>query len=549
MNQHFRRGTSRRTFLQGAAALTGLISLRCAPTAQLGRDVGPPLAQRGGILRAVVAGDVPYLDPHSQLPAVQLATGLVYGRLVRPRAGEGVPYDSGDLIEDLAEKWEQADEVTHIFYLRRGVKWHDLPPVGGREMNSDDVRVTLERLAAMKQAAPSPAFTAIDHIDVPDRYTIKVILKEPVPFASAAANAAARIVPAELIDGDLRRNAVGTGPFFLDRSAGGSKLLFRRNPSYHRIGGPYLDGVEVVVVPDRAGELAALRNGLADIGPETGGMLPADGDALRAANGDIQVGRAQRPTVTLLTFNTTRTPFNDVRARKAMSLILDRRKLAADAYGDFISLSGHIPPSLVEWAPSSDEVEAIWGKRDPARAHQLWNDVGLIDGLELILFVHPQADVPGLVDRFIEQTRELGIRIRLLRPETTAATSKILAEKMFDFALIQPAPSTEPDDWTGVLYGSTSPKNALGYVDRQLDELILRSRRAMDREVRRRSLVAMQKYLADKLPAAPLFSPIHFYAAANQIKSWAPHWSAGLPGIEEAWLYRPSPTPTAGPAR
>jgi len=98
-----------------------------------------------------------------------------------------------------------------------------------------------------------------------------------------------------------------------------------------------------------------------------------------------------------------------------------------------------------------------------------------------------------------------------------------------------------------VLYGSTSVKNNWGYVDRQLDDMILRFRRALDHEVRRRTLVTMQKYLADKLPATPLFSPIHFYAAANQIKSWAPHWSAGLPGIEEAWLYRPAPTPTTGP--
>jgi peptide/nickel transport system substrate-binding protein len=34
---------------------------------------------------------------------------------------------------DLAERWEELDDTTYVFYLRQGVKWHHKPPVNGRE--------------------------------------------------------------------------------------------------------------------------------------------------------------------------------------------------------------------------------------------------------------------------------------------------------------------------------------------------------------------------------------------------------------------------------
>ena len=40
----------------------------------------------------------------------------------------------------LAESWEMVDPSTWDFHLRRGVKFHNLPPVHGREMTAQDVQ-------------------------------------------------------------------------------------------------------------------------------------------------------------------------------------------------------------------------------------------------------------------------------------------------------------------------------------------------------------------------------------------------------------------------
>jgi peptide/nickel transport system substrate-binding protein len=147
-----------------------------------------------------------------------------------------------------------------------------------------------------------------------------------------------------------------------------------------------------------------------------------------------------------------------------------------------------------------------------------------------------------------ESLRELGLKIRIVRPEPTLLM-KTLTDRAFDLVLSHPAASMEPDDWTAALYGSLAKGNVGGYLDRRLDEMITRSRRTADREARRKVYAEMQRYLADKLPSAPLFSPVHYTAVNTSIRGWAPHWSPGLPGLEEAWIYNPKPTPTVVPAR
>ncbi|GIW08156.1 MAG: peptide ABC transporter substrate-binding protein [Dehalococcoidia bacterium] len=498
-------------------------------------------------MRIGLAGDPPMGDPLSISPPNQVLCGLIYSRLLRPRAGAGVPYDSGDVIEDLAEKWEQVDEVVYVFYLRRGVRWQDLPPVAGRELIADDVRLSLERLIAQRTNAPSLALSAIDRIDLPDRYTVKLTLREPLPsIVSALASPLARIVPAELVEreADLRRLPVGSGPFLLPSLSRTGRLVLRKNPGYFRTSQPYLESVELISVPDRAAELALLKSRESDLGIEPTGLSASEADSVRAANPDLSISRIQRPSVILLGFNDARAPFNDVRLRQAISLAVDRRRLGGEVYGEHYVLSGHVPASLADWALAPEEVERLWGRRDLARARALWSDAAAVDPGELIMLVHPSADVGGLADLIVEQIRDIGVRVRPLRPEP-AILSRLMSERAFDLLLVQPAPSTEVDDWTGALYSAASPRNPWGYADRRFDELLVRTRRGPDRELRRRAAIELQRYLADKLPAAPLFSPVHFYAVASNVKGWAPHWSAGLPSLDEAWIYRsPEATPT-----
>src|SRR5690606_28972973 len=65
-----------------------------------------------------------------------------------PKLGPGIdPYgpDGDQALPHLAEDWEVSDDaLTYTFTLRRGVHFHNTPPVSGREMDIEDWRTSLE---------------------------------------------------------------------------------------------------------------------------------------------------------------------------------------------------------------------------------------------------------------------------------------------------------------------------------------------------------------------------------------------------------------------
>ncbi len=79
----------------------------------------------------------------------------------------------------LAERWEAPDDTTYVFHLRQGVKWHNKPPVNGRELVAEDVKFTFDRFLTEKGNAARYVLESVDRVEVVDRYTVKFLLKEP----------------------------------------------------------------------------------------------------------------------------------------------------------------------------------------------------------------------------------------------------------------------------------------------------------------------------------------------------------------------------------
>jgi len=135
--------------------------------------------KRGGVLR--LAGfDAPHFDPH-QTPHwwTFIYTSLTHGGLVRHKAGPSVQPGTLPIEPHLAESWEQPNETTYLFKLRRGVRWHAKPPVNGRELVADDVVYTFQRALTVKGNPNRATFEEIDRIEALDRYTVRFTMKEP----------------------------------------------------------------------------------------------------------------------------------------------------------------------------------------------------------------------------------------------------------------------------------------------------------------------------------------------------------------------------------
>ena len=83
----------------------------------------------------------------------------------------------------LAESWEHPDDRTLIVKIKPDIRWHDKPPVNGRELTAEDVAFTYRRIAGLLDF--EPVFVGLvesypwESIEALDRYTVEFKLTEP----------------------------------------------------------------------------------------------------------------------------------------------------------------------------------------------------------------------------------------------------------------------------------------------------------------------------------------------------------------------------------
>src|SRR5207248_2072820 len=322
-------GLSRRQLLQaGLAASAALTALPFSgPPTLWSAAVGPP--RRGGILR-VRGRDPVHCDPHlTRNQRTHSVLSFVYSKLLRHKVGADVPSGTFIVEPDLAERWEAPDDTTYIFYLRQGVKWHNKPPVNGRELIADDVKFTFDRFLAASANPLRYMLEPVDRVEVVDRYTVKFVLKEPYVWLLdvLATSKAMWIIAREVVEqfGDLKQpeSAIGTGPFVLERYEPNVKTVFKRHPAYFLKDQPYVDGVEWLVLTDPSAGLAMYRTGQLDCGPESGwNVRQHDLESLKQSHPQLIYRDFLFPNSQRLFMRTDQPPFNDVRVRRALSLAI-----------------------------------------------------------------------------------------------------------------------------------------------------------------------------------------------------------------------------------
>ena len=269
--------------------------------------------------------------------------------------------DNSVLIGNLAESWEQPDDTTIIFNIRKGVHWHDKAPMNGREFNAYDVEFNFHRWLAMGEfsgADPSAALRILgippwESVTATDDWTVVFKLKEPHIWALTYIfwNEMSWIYPPEVIRaksgdagatedelwerGDAKewKNLVGTGPFMLTDVVEGSSYTHSKNPNYwgydekypeNRL--PYFDQLRQLVMPEETARISALRTGLLDHVGITGWtpILNVDTAArLRETNPEIVQGPLWTRSANVIQVTGTRPPFDDIRVRQALQKAID----------------------------------------------------------------------------------------------------------------------------------------------------------------------------------------------------------------------------------
>ena len=311
------------------------------------RDSGA--GHRGGTLEIVGMRDeqvVDSVDPgRAYLGISPSLVGVTGDGLVALRKGGGAA--GGDLVPDLAERMPTVGDGgrTFAFRLRRGVRYST-----GELVRASDVRRGIERSfdipgsmgayylgtvagakACTRRKGPCDLSKGIVADDRARTLTIHLARRDPdilykltlSPAFAVPASAPRREVPGGL---------PATGPYRFAHVDVDREVLLVRNPRFEEWSSAaqpdgYPDRIRLRIGPDPEAQLAAIRDGRADLAADNFVFTAAQ---LRRLSVAYASRMRFRPSGAFeyVFLDTRSTPFDDPRVRRALNLAVDRSALA-----------------------------------------------------------------------------------------------------------------------------------------------------------------------------------------------------------------------------
>jgi peptide/nickel transport system substrate-binding protein len=493
----------RRRVTVAALLLPLLLALVCA-------SAHAQTPKRGGVLR-IAEREAPGLDPHLSISFLTHSyVSLSYSQLVRfPNGPEQKHPADFSILPDLAEKWTVSkDGKVYTFSLRKRVRFHNKPPVNGREVVAEDVKYSLERF--MAKSGFKDRFEPVQAIDVVDKHTVRITLKEPyAPFLNHLASPSfCVILPKEAEDRFKDFNhpdaVIGTGPFVLKSYEKGVRAVFERNPDYFMKGMPYLDGAVIEITPDAAARVSLLRAGKAELPHIWGWLSPDEAKSVNKTNPELMTTRHQVIGQGFMYMRTDQVPFNDIRVRRAISLAIDRKAWnEALLFGEGCVDAGPVPCALKEWKLDASKIDAAKAKYlvgyDPAESKKLLAEAGQ-KSLTTPLFHWPGYVVPwrSYYELAADNLGKVGITVELKPEEYGKYISTTALGKYEKMAMGPSTPFTEVDDFLYGRFYPELPTNQSRVADAELTKMLAAQRREMDPKKRKQIVDDIQRYLADK---------------------------------------------------
>jgi ABC-type transport system substrate-binding protein len=326
------------------------------------------------------------------------------------------------LTPDLAESYEVSpDGLSYTFKLRKGVKFHN-----GRELVSNDVKYTLERLADPATQSPGQSYFSpiagfddfvagksaeLSGVKTPDDHTVVIEMsRATAPFLNVLAMHFGSIVPKEEVEKwgqDFGHHPVGSGAFKLTEWTPGQRLVFERNADYFKAGVPYLDKIVFEIGQEPTVALLRLQNGEIDIAGD--GIPPAQYLEVTtgAATKDLAVISDQLQTG-YLTLNVTKPPFDNLLVRQAVNMAINKDRVVRIVNNRAVPANQPLPPLM----PGHDRSYEGY-VFDPDKAKALLAEAGFPDGFTTELYSMNVDPNPRIAQAIQQDLAAIGIKAEL----------------------------------------------------------------------------------------------------------------------------------------
>lgn len=421
------------------------------------------------------------------------------------------------LVNLLAESWEpSADAKEFTFKLKRGVKFHDDTP-----FNAAAVKASFDRVLASDSKLKRHGYfgAVIDHVEVIDDSTVKLVAKQP--FAAMVATIAhpSGGIPSptavQKYGADFGTHPVGTGPYkFVEWVRGDHIGLEAYQGYWSKEIGPAVPKLTIKGISEPSSLAIAVQSGEAQF---AGPLNAPQAEQLKKAQG-VVVQENDSISVYWVTLNNSKKPFDDKRVRQALNYGVNKEQvLKAAELGKGWIMDSPLAPGVYGYSSAKTY------EYNPEKAKQLLAEAGLADGFKTVLWTSAASKNRAVAVQ--GQLKQIGVEVEVVQMESaalTAETAKPVAESQIQMLISNWSPSTGDADWgLRPLYtkaqwppaGSTTSF----YTNPQLEEYVLQGLQFTDEAKRKEAYAQAQKLIMEEAPNIFLYAPQYFAANRDNV--------------------------------
>ncbi len=498
--------------LGGVLALACLLAAGCAPG-------GPPVPAAKGpaekpaaeapkpapsrTLTVAYTTDLEGINPYAH------STSTVYARWMH--VAEALVWrdqTKGGWGPHLAERWENPDPNTWLFYLRKGVKFHD-----GSELTADDVVFSYTRLKEDKESKQLSVLLDVEKIEATDRYTVRIRTKNPdAAFVSRLDN---RVIVSKAYHDRLGTEAadkqqIGTGPYKFKEWVQGQRLVLIKNEDYWGPFKPAWDEVVFRVIPEAEARITALLNGEVDV---IANVPPQQVERVNASGRANAVGtRGDR--LLFLALNPIVEPLKNEQVRQAIAQAIDKDTLIKGVLQDrAYRLDGPLGPGMYSYDPNL----APRYNYDPDKAKQMLTQAGYPNGFEVDFYtpVDRYTKDKDISSAIVGMLGRIGIRASLKTPEW-AVFSDEYQKGLYPTYLIGRGSVADPSEYLRQYFRTGVTKRLL-FSDPEVERALDVQATEFDPAKRVELLRKAQSLIMQKAPAVFLLQYEDTYGVGSRV--------------------------------
>jgi peptide/nickel transport system substrate-binding protein len=421
-----------------------------------------------------------------------------------------------NIVPQLALSHEtSADGKEMTIKLRPNVKFHD-----GEPLDAEAAKFSIERHMTLPTSFRKSELASVDHVEVVDPLTIKLVLKTPYsPLIAQLTDRSGMMVSPKAAKeaGDkFGLHPVCAGPYKFVERVQQDRMVFEKFADYWNKDNIHIDRVVFLPIVDATVRLANLKSGGLDLIER---VLATDIKDVRA-DPKLVLSTAPELGYQGLTINIgndkAKGPLSQsAKVRQALDLSIDREAINQVVFnGEFTPGNQWVSPTH----PYYQKAFPIHG-RDIAKAKALLKEAGVSLPVTVDYMVPKGTEYEAVAQVVQSMAAEAGFDIKV-RVVEFATTFKQAQAGEFQVFQINWSGRIDPDGNSYIFMRSKAPQNDGGYSNPEADKLMEEGRATSNVEERKAIYAKLNKILLDDLPIIYIYHRTLLIAHTTKLQGY-----------------------------